>query len=51
MSRMTRNRYQNRDKPIPTVVIEDTIYVKDARFDSTRVDSPQYDLFQTFLCF
>jgi hypothetical protein len=40
---MTRNRYQNHDKPIPTVVIEDTISVEDVSFDSTRVDSPQYD--------
>jgi hypothetical protein len=43
MSRMTRNRHQNHDKPILTVIIEDTIYVKEASFDATRMDSPQYD--------
>jgi hypothetical protein len=43
LSRMTRNRHQNHDKPIPTVVIEDTISVEDASSDATRMDSPQYD--------
>jgi hypothetical protein len=43
LSRMTRNQCQNHSKLIPTVVIEDTNFVDDVRFDSTRVDSPQYD--------
>jgi hypothetical protein len=40
---MTRNRHQNRDKPIHTVVIKDTIFVEDANSDATREDFPQYD--------
>jgi hypothetical protein len=43
LSRMTRNRHQNRDKPIPTVDIEDVISVDDASSDATKIDSPQYD--------
>jgi hypothetical protein len=40
LSRMTRNRCENISKLVPTVVIDDTDFVDDVRFDSTRVDSP-----------
>jgi hypothetical protein len=48
LSRMTRNRHRNHDKPIPTVVIKDTISVEDTSFDDTRMDSPQYDFVSNF---
>jgi len=40
---MTRNRHQKHDKPIPTIVIEDTISIEDANFDATRMDSVKYN--------
>jgi hypothetical protein len=43
LSRMTRNRHQNNDKPIPTVDVKDMIFVDDASSDATKIDSPQYD--------
>jgi hypothetical protein len=43
MSRMTRNKHQICDKPVPTIVIEDTIFIEDIDFDATGMDSPQYD--------
>jgi hypothetical protein len=43
LSIMTRNRHKIHDKPIPTMVIKDMIFVDDASYDSTRMNSPQYD--------
>jgi len=40
---MRRNQCQNNINHVLVVVIEDTNYVDDVIFDSTRVDSPQYD--------
>jgi hypothetical protein len=42
LSRMTKNRHNNHDKPIPTVLIEDTIFIEGVNYDATRMDSPQY---------
>jgi hypothetical protein len=40
LSRMTRNKYQNQGKPVPTIVIEDTNYVEEVSLNPTRVGSP-----------
>jgi hypothetical protein len=43
LSRMTRNRRQNRENPIPTIDIEDLISVDDTSSDPTKINSPRYD--------
>jgi hypothetical protein len=43
LSRMTRNRHQNRERPIPTIDIEDPISLDDTSSDPTKIDSPRYD--------
>jgi hypothetical protein len=40
---MARNRRHNHEKPIPTIDIEDTIFVDDTSADSAKINSPQYD--------